>query len=86
VQASTGFALAGMIGYPMTRGWIAYGIALYVIAGTCWIAVVALQIRMREPARRGELAGCPARGALLTLCEDLVLARCAGVHCCRSCD
>ena len=59
VQAATGFALAGMIGYPMTHGWVAYGIALYGIAGMCWIPVVALQIRMRELARHAERAGTP---------------------------
>lgn len=57
VQAATGVALAGLAGYPLTHGWVAYGIALYVIAGMCWIPVVVLQIRMRDLARRAELAG-----------------------------
>jgi uncharacterized membrane protein len=59
VQAVTGFALAGIVGYPLTHGWVAYGIALYVIAGMCWIPVVVLQIRMRDLAQRADRAGTP---------------------------
>ncbi len=57
MQAATGIALAGLAGYPLTHGWVAYGIALYGIAGLCWIPVVVLQVRMRELARHAELAG-----------------------------
>ena len=57
VQAATGFALAAMAGFPLTRGWVAYSIALYATAGMCWIPVVVLQIRMRDLARGAELAG-----------------------------
>lgn len=57
VQPATGVALAAIPGFPVTHGWVAYGIALYAIAGMCWIPVVVLQIRMRDLARRAELAG-----------------------------
>lgn len=57
VQAATGVALAAIAGFPITHGWVAYGIALYAIAGACWIPVVVLQIRMQDLARRAELAG-----------------------------
>ncbi len=57
VQAATGLALAELAGYPLAHGWIAYGIALYVVAGMCWIPVVMLQVRMRDLARDAELAG-----------------------------
>ena len=57
VQAATGVALAAIAGFPLTHGWVAYGIALYAIAGVCWIPVVVLQIRMRNLARRAELTG-----------------------------
>lgn len=57
MQAATGVALATIAGFPLTHGWVAYGIALYAIAGMCWIPVVGLQIRMRDLARRAELAG-----------------------------
>lgn len=54
VQAATGFALARLMGYPLTRGWLAWSIALFILAGACWIPVVWLQIRMRNLARRSE--------------------------------
>lgn len=57
VQAATGVTLAAIAGFPLTHGWVAYGIALYAIAGLCWIPVVVLQIRMRDLARRADLAG-----------------------------
>jgi uncharacterized membrane protein len=56
VQAATGFALARMLGYPLTRGWLAWAIALFLLAGLCWLPVVWLQYRMRELARRSEEA------------------------------
>jgi uncharacterized membrane protein len=63
VQASTGFALAGVVGYPLLHGWIAWSIVLFVLAGACWIPVVWLQIRMRDLARRSEREGRPIPAA-----------------------
>jgi uncharacterized membrane protein len=57
VQAITGIALANHLGYPLTHGWVAYAIALYCLAGACWIPVVGLQIRMRDLAREAERNG-----------------------------
>jgi uncharacterized membrane protein len=51
VQAATGFALARLMGYPLSHGWLAWSIALFCFAGACWIPVVWLQIRMRDLAR-----------------------------------
>lgn len=59
VQALTGFALAGLMGYPLSHGWLAWSIALFILAGTCWIPVVWLQIRMRDLARASERDGRP---------------------------
>jgi uncharacterized membrane protein len=59
VQALTGLALAKSLGYPLSQGWLAWSIALFCIAGLCWIPVVWLQIRMRDLARRSEQAGIP---------------------------
>jgi uncharacterized membrane protein len=56
-QVATGMGLAGLAGYPLTHGWVAWGIALYLIAGICWLPVVVLQIRMRELARAAERGG-----------------------------
>ena len=59
VQAATGVALARLLGYPLFRGWLAWAIALFCLAGICWIPVVWLQLRMRDLARMSEREGAP---------------------------
>ena len=59
VQAVTGIALAQLMGFPITHGWVAYAIALYCIAGLCWLPVVWLQMRMRDLARDSDSTGTP---------------------------
>ncbi len=59
IQAVTGIALAWLMGFPMTHGWVAYAIALYCIAGLCWLPVVWLQMRMRALARDSDSGGRP---------------------------
>ena len=59
VQALTGLALARMLGYPLLRGWLAWSLALFCLAGLCWIPVVWLQIQMRNLARTSERDGVP---------------------------
>jgi uncharacterized membrane protein len=61
VQAVTGVALTRTLGYPMGRGWLAWSIALFCVAGLCWIPVVWLQLRMRELARVSEQEDGAAR-------------------------
>jgi uncharacterized membrane protein len=63
VQAATGVALAKLLGYPLFRGWLAWAIVLFCLAGICWIPVVWLQVRMRDLARMSEREGAPM-GAL----------------------
>jgi uncharacterized membrane protein len=59
VQLLTGLMLARLLGYPMTHGWLAWSLALFCLAGACWLPVVWLQIRMRDLARRSEREGLP---------------------------
>jgi len=59
VQAVTGVALAKLMGYSLTHGWVAYAIGLYCIAGLCWLPVVWLQVRMRDLARDSDSRGMP---------------------------
>jgi uncharacterized membrane protein len=59
VQAITGITLARLMGFPITKGWLAYAIALYCIAGLCWLPVVWLQMRMRDLARNSDAQGLP---------------------------
>lgn len=50
LQPITGIVLLKMAGWPMTTPWILWSIALYAIAGACWLPVVWLQIRMKNMA------------------------------------
>lgn len=54
VQLLTGLALARLLGYPVSHGWLAWSLALFCLAGACWIPVVWLQIRMRDLARAAQ--------------------------------
>ena len=58
VQPVSGVALAWLIGYSLWDSWIVLSIALYLVAGVCWLPVVWIQIRLRdlagEAARRHE--------------------------------
>lgn len=57
VQAVTGVALAHIVGYPLTRGWLLGAICLFCLAGACWVPVVGIQIRLRDLARTYETSG-----------------------------
>ncbi len=50
LQPASGLALAHMLGLPLTTPWIAVAVALYLIAGACWLPVVWLQIQMSSVA------------------------------------
>ena len=52
LQPATGFYLMYLAGMPFSLGWIAVSIALFVLAGACWLPVVWIQIRMAEMAER----------------------------------
>jgi uncharacterized membrane protein len=57
VQAVTGVALAHIVGYPLTRGWLFAAICLFCLAGACWVPVVRIQFRLRDLARSYEKQG-----------------------------
>ena len=59
VQPITGFALALLIGWPVTEGWIVLSLVLYAIAGVFWLPVVWIQIRLRDLARAAAAANEP---------------------------
>ncbi len=50
IQPLTGFWMLHISGLSFTTDWIAISLALYIIAGLCWIPVVWLQIRMKALA------------------------------------
>ena len=52
LQPVTGLYLVHLAGMSLGAKWIAWSIALYVLAGACWLPVVWIQIRMAEMAER----------------------------------
>ncbi|HEY9198848.1 MAG TPA: DUF2269 domain-containing protein [Gammaproteobacteria bacterium] len=48
LQPVTGVLLAHTLGHPLTSSWLVVSIALYILAGCCWLPVVYLQILMRD--------------------------------------
>jgi uncharacterized membrane protein len=51
LQPITGVLLAQLLGWNLTKGWLALSLALYVFTGLCWLPVVWIQIRIRDLAR-----------------------------------
>lgn len=49
-QPVSGIWLAYLAGIPLSTNWVSISLALYVLAGICWIPVVWLQIRMSKLA------------------------------------
>ncbi|KNY34912.1 DUF2269 domain-containing protein [Agrobacterium sp. SUL3] len=60
IQPVTGYFLARIIGWPLTEGWIALSLCLYVFTGIFWLPVVWIQIQLRNIAR-----DCAATGQAL---------------------
>lgn len=50
IQPATGFYMIHLAGYPLHSSWIMWSIALYVLAGACWLPVVWIQMRLRDLA------------------------------------
>lgn len=51
IQPLTGAWMIHLAGYPWHSRWVMWSVALYVLAGACWLPVVWLQIRMRDLAQ-----------------------------------
>lgn len=58
-QPVTGLALAHGIGWPLSEGWIALSLVLYVATGLFWLPVVWIQMRLRDLAIVAAAAGEP---------------------------
>lgn len=63
IQPLSGLWMVHLAGFPFTAAWIVWSIALYVLAGACWLPVVWLQLRMRDMAVHAAQSGetLPAR-------------------------
>jgi uncharacterized membrane protein len=58
-QPITGVALAHVVGYPLSEGWILLSIALYILTGLFWLPVVWMQMELRRLAEAAALSGKP---------------------------
>jgi uncharacterized membrane protein len=57
LQPLTGWYLMQLAGFPLTSTWIVASIALYFLAGACWLPVVWMQIKMRDMAATAAASG-----------------------------
>lgn len=59
VQPATGLYLVHLAGFPLSATWLWLSIALYLVAGACWLPVVWIQIRMHKLAAEAASHGSP---------------------------
>jgi len=59
VQPLSGVWLMRLAGFAPTTSWLAAAIALYLVAGACWLPVVALQLRVRTLSAAAVRDGTP---------------------------
>ncbi|PWF47930.1 DUF2269 family protein [Massilia glaciei] len=59
LQPATGFAMVMMAGYSLSQSWLLWSLALYGLAGACWLPVVWLQLRMATFAARAAAERTP---------------------------
>lgn len=57
LQPVTGLYLIHLAGFPLSSTWIVVSIALYFLAGACWLPVVWMQIKMRDMAAMAAASG-----------------------------
>ena len=67
LQPITGILLAREAGYPLSEGWIAVSMALYLVTGAFWLPVVWMQMRMRDLAGEAIASGEPLPPLYFTL-------------------
>jgi len=58
-QPVSGLWMVYLLDMPLTTPWIAASLALFVLAGICWLPVVWLQIQMRNIASDAVAHGAP---------------------------
>ncbi|MYN20309.1 DUF2269 family protein [Rugamonas sp. FT107W] len=63
IQPLSGLWMIHLAGFPLSATWIVWSMALYLLAGACWLPVVWLQLRMRDMAIHAAHSGetLPAR-------------------------
>jgi uncharacterized membrane protein len=63
VQPATGAFLVWQAGYGWTETWLVWTYGLYVLAGACWLPVVAIQIRLKRMLAHSLATGEPLPAA-----------------------
>lgn len=63
VQPLSGLALMRLAGWPWHTPWLVASVALYALAGACWLPVLALQVRMHRTVVADLAAGRPLSDA-----------------------
>ena len=58
-QPLSGLWMVHQIGLPLSTPWVAVSLALYALAGACWVPVVWLQIRMQRLSEHSVETGTP---------------------------
>lgn len=67
LQPMSGYALARIIGWPLTEGWLLLSLILYVFVGLFWLPFVWIQIRLRDIAAASANAATPLPPQWFTL-------------------
>ena len=57
IQLLTGLGLMNLTGFSLSDRWLTAGVALYFLAGICWLPVVWMQIQMRDMAKEALESG-----------------------------
>jgi uncharacterized membrane protein len=52
LQPLSGFYLIHLAAYPIDSRWLAGSLLLYVLAVSCWLPVVGMQMKMRDLAQQ----------------------------------
>ncbi len=50
IQPASGIAMMMLAGWPWHTPWLLLSMALYAVAGACWLPVVVMQVRMAKLA------------------------------------
>ncbi|WP_287876996.1 DUF2269 domain-containing protein [Aquitalea sp.] len=58
-QPISGLWMLSQLQLPLSTNWVLVSLALYVLAGCCWLPVVWLQIRMRDISTQALCLGHP---------------------------
>ena len=83
LQPISGFPLAWAIGLaPLNEYWIVLSLAIYAAVVAAWLAIVGIEMRMRNVTREAALSGAPLPDAyrrLFRLWSVLAVAFLAGI-------